>query len=91
MDFMKRLVLLIEVSGSSLDRANNNMARRKTWLVFTPFFSFFLGSRESENAIFWWFFIEASHPLAVYSDICAPATLHTKKGVVRIETYLNFD
>ena len=78
MDFMKRLVLLIEVSGSSLDRANNNMARRKTWLVFTPFF-FFLGSRESENAIFWWFFIEASHPLAVYSDICAPATLHTKK------------
>ena len=31
-------VLLIEVSGSSLDRANNNMARRKTWLVFTPFF-----------------------------------------------------
>ena len=51
MDFMKRLVLLIEVSGSSLDRANNNMARRKTWLVFTPFF-FFLGSRESENAIF---------------------------------------
>ena len=64
MDFMKRLVLLIEVSGSSLDRANNNMARRKTWLVFTPFF-FFLGSRESENAIFWWFFIEASHPLYI--------------------------
>ena len=42
MDFMKRLVLLIEVSGSSLDRANNNMARRKTWLVFTPFFFSFL-------------------------------------------------
>ena len=61
MDFMKRLVLLIEVSGSSLDRANNNMARRKTWLVFTPFFSFL----EVENAIFWWFFIEASHPLYI--------------------------
>ena len=73
MDFMKRLVLLIEVSGSSLDRANNNMARRKTWLVFTPFFSFL----EVESLKMQSF--HRSKSSTVYCDICK-AILHTKKG-----------